>query len=602
MAHRLVFGYGELTWEWVYALRGFTHVLPFAGLYKLLQLAAMDSPAAVVHGPRVLQSVVAALADIFLVNVTEQHICPGAGRDALLCSQSSWFVWYCGVRTYSSCMEAALLGASLSLLPPVAVLRQSPPPPPPLTLPPSSQPPPPQQQQLLLQRSHAHVGNESGSLPHTLRRQVVGAAVLAALAFVVRPSAAVWLVPCVCLGGAAYLPLLPRMTVAVATAAALSTFLLGLVVDCACYGAWVSTAATFARFNLLRGGASYYGTHPWHWYLSSAVPAALGTHLPLVLNGMHRARGWSRAPALTAAIAMGVLSLAEHKELRFIYPLVHPLLMAYAGVGLSSLSAKQRRCWLLLTVASNGLAAAYLSTLHQRAPLALMFHLRRETAAGEAAIHLDVLTRCHQTPAFAQMHAPIRLTMLHCPPPAAQQLPLPLPFPSFPLPLLFPRLGLWTTDGRGQAGSAQDRNETGGGTAWLAPLHRPLVAPGLPFFASSTELRRLYPAAMATCANECDCFFNAPGPALASRYGSWWRRRLQPGRQTLPRPLPSHVALFDELYSEPAVHRMLHRLGYIEEQSFFQDLVWSDTAPWPKVRVRRLLLLRLEHRRSRRNH
>ena len=41
VAHRLVYGYGELTWEWEHGLRGYTHILPFAALF---QVALIDRP------------------------------------------------------------------------------------------------------------------------------------------------------------------------------------------------------------------------------------------------------------------------------------------------------------------------------------------------------------------------------------------------------------------------------------------------------------------------------------------------------------------------------------------------------------------------------
>lgn len=42
---------GHLTWEWDKAIRGYTHPLMFAALYKLLQLLNMDSAWAVVSTP-----------------------------------------------------------------------------------------------------------------------------------------------------------------------------------------------------------------------------------------------------------------------------------------------------------------------------------------------------------------------------------------------------------------------------------------------------------------------------------------------------------------------------------------------------------------------
>lgn len=57
VAHHWVFGYGYLTWEWSLGLRGITHPMVFAGLYRGLQLLGLDSPLAVVHAPLVLQGI-----------------------------------------------------------------------------------------------------------------------------------------------------------------------------------------------------------------------------------------------------------------------------------------------------------------------------------------------------------------------------------------------------------------------------------------------------------------------------------------------------------------------------------------------------------------
>jgi phosphatidylinositol glycan class B len=42
VAHRMVFGYGYLTWEWQESIRGYTHPLLYAGLYKVLALLHVD--------------------------------------------------------------------------------------------------------------------------------------------------------------------------------------------------------------------------------------------------------------------------------------------------------------------------------------------------------------------------------------------------------------------------------------------------------------------------------------------------------------------------------------------------------------------------------
>ncbi|KAG7972425.1 hypothetical protein I3843_07G183100 [Carya illinoinensis] len=44
VAHRIVFGYGHLTWEWKKGIRSYLHPLLFAVLYKVLTLLGLDSP------------------------------------------------------------------------------------------------------------------------------------------------------------------------------------------------------------------------------------------------------------------------------------------------------------------------------------------------------------------------------------------------------------------------------------------------------------------------------------------------------------------------------------------------------------------------------
>lgn len=115
VAHRLVYGYGELTWEWVYGLRSYVHVLPFAVLFQarhttptlgsrtlpqlgtptelqafptqLLRLASCDSPTVLVHAPRVLQGVVAAAGDLCIGRFASVYFDDAAvGQDVLLLS------------------------------------------------------------------------------------------------------------------------------------------------------------------------------------------------------------------------------------------------------------------------------------------------------------------------------------------------------------------------------------------------------------------------------------------------------------------------------------------------------------------------------------
>ena len=58
------------------------------------------------------------------------------------------------------------------------------------------------------------------------------------------------------------------------------------------------------HFNVHLNMATYFGVHTWHWYVSSALPAMLGTFtIPLVYSWLHRQPvgsqgGGKRSPVL----------------------------------------------------------------------------------------------------------------------------------------------------------------------------------------------------------------------------------------------------------------------------------------------------------------
>ena len=59
----------------------------------------------------------------------------------------------------------------------------------------------------------------------------------------------------------------------------LMALLLSLVVDWICYGKLVNVYYNFLEFNFLSDLGSFYGTHPWHWYLSQGLVVLLGSHI-----------------------------------------------------------------------------------------------------------------------------------------------------------------------------------------------------------------------------------------------------------------------------------------------------------------------------------
>ena len=125
VAYDIVFGTppdNSLTWEWLPGarIRGALHPMLFATLYETLRVLGLDSRVAVAYGPRVLQGLAAGLADYFTYLLARHQggkDNPAFGMATLFCQLSSWFCFYCGVRTFSDSMAWPFCCAGLALWP-----------------------------------------------------------------------------------------------------------------------------------------------------------------------------------------------------------------------------------------------------------------------------------------------------------------------------------------------------------------------------------------------------------------------------------------------------------------------------------------------------
>jgi len=105
---------------------------------------------------------------------------------------------------------------------------------------------------------------------------------------------------------------------------------------------------TFTPLNFLVVNLShvslFYGSNPWHYYLTQALPILCTTALPFVLHGISSAVLNRNAVALRRMLAtivwsIGVYSMAGHKEWRFLHPIL-PLLHIFAAKSLVDLSGR----------------------------------------------------------------------------------------------------------------------------------------------------------------------------------------------------------------------------------------------------------------------
>nr|XP_056721988.1 GPI mannosyltransferase 3 [Euleptes europaea] len=365
VAHRLVFNYGYLTWEWTEGLRSSLFPLFFAGIYKGLHLLSKDDVQWLIWLPRMAQALLSALAEVKLHSFAKRLDDGETAKWVAFCQLCSWFTWFCCTRTLTNTMEAVLGTWALSYYP--------------------------------------MEGTEAGS-----RRKCLA---LVALACLVRPTA---LIP--------WTPLLlhqfwkePRkQQLLLTTYLPVGLISLGgsLIVDRLFFGRWVVVQLNFLKFNVLHNLAAFYGSHPWHWYFSQGLPVVLGPHLPFFIHGCFQAPQKHRIFLAVVLWTVGVYSTLSHKEFRFIYPVL-PFCMVFCGRSLRQLK-RGRRAACAFLVLGNLLPALYTGLVHQRGTLDVMGYLQGLCQAPAASVWM--LMPCHSTPHYSHLHCPLPLRFLECPP------------------------------------------------------------------------------------------------------------------------------------------------------------------------------------------
>jgi hypothetical protein len=113
--------------------------------------------------------------------------------------------------------------------------------------------------------------------------------IIAALCIAIRPSSALFWGATSLWYLTSWCPPKQRLTHAI-LGVTIGSLVLGVtaVWDRLWYQRWVLVPWNFFAFNLLHGGSELYGTHPWHWNITSGLPTILTTLLPLFLIGVYR--------------------------------------------------------------------------------------------------------------------------------------------------------------------------------------------------------------------------------------------------------------------------------------------------------------------------
>ncbi len=134
----------------------------------------------------------------------------------------------------------------------------------------------------------------------------------------------------------------PGIRILVATALGVLLALgLNIILDNWFYGKWTLTPVNYFLANLVDGRAAQYGVDPWWYYIEKLalllVPPFSLLLLPAILAAVILRPG--NVLVWTVACFLLAHSFIDHKETRFLMPVIYPLLIL-AVIGLEALSAK----------------------------------------------------------------------------------------------------------------------------------------------------------------------------------------------------------------------------------------------------------------------
>ncbi len=308
-AHRLVYGYGLVAWEFVDGARNWALPGLVAGLLKLCQWVGLDEPRqylGVVKGLFALCGAATAYGTYRLARASGADE-PSAGVTGAACALAAPLIYF-SPRAMSETASALPVVLGLAL----ALERRAP-----------------------------------------RWKLVLGASLLGA-AVLLRLQSGLF---CVGLLGVLaarkeWRPALTSLCVFAVWAAAfgLLDHLTWADAPGAQWGGWFHSALKYLQFNLVEDRSKAWGTSDAGYYakhLFLSMPALA------VLTGLLAVASFRRAAglALMAAAFLAMHHWVGHKELRFLYPVL-PVLFALAGVGLSSLPTRVAQIALPATLAA----------------------------------------------------------------------------------------------------------------------------------------------------------------------------------------------------------------------------------------------------------
>eukprot|EP01138_Halocafeteria_seosinensis_P014233 gb/GECG01014532.1/.p1 GENE.gb/GECG01014532.1/~~gb/GECG01014532.1/.p1 ORF type:complete len:630 (+),score=24.75 gb/GECG01014532.1/:1-1890(+) len=444
VAHRLAFGYGFLTWEWLPGTQIRSALYPsfLAVIYKVLEYCHLDTVWLLTTVPVLMHAVIAAVGDYYTFHLAYRIYGVGTANWAFFLQVTSVWGLMIGSRTFTNYLEGVMCVAALYYWPLPMTASQD--------------------KEIAEDFPSATV--DIYQMKYRQYKRLLTGLAIGLCSCALRPTAAI---PWVFMGSA----LLCYQThwrsrlyiLALVIPAAILILIFQVAVDRIVLGEWLFASMKFGVENLIV--STLFGISSPIWYFTLGLLVITMTWYPFMVYGVWRSQPHQRMLFWMVLFVCAFFSIMLHTEARFVSMVASPCIVL-SGYGAHCLcdrtedgsatfsSNEQRNKHPLkgkinTAVAVAGLLnlmiAAYFAFVHQRGGISSIEAVRKDvelfqrypgTVTEEGVVRLrgtalddrcgsktehvplrlHIWSKCHSTPMYSHIHAPIEVIQLDCSP------------------------------------------------------------------------------------------------------------------------------------------------------------------------------------------
>ncbi|KAL4471760.1 hypothetical protein ABPG74_008653 [Tetrahymena malaccensis] len=377
VAHRNVFGYGNLTWEWQIEkpIRSPVIMLMVQILYSLLKVLKLDTPDLVAYSPMLISALIASIYDFYIIKLVQ--ICLGKKfvLPCLIINQTLWFNLMGMPRLLANSLETCLLVVSFYYY-------------------------------------QSSIINKS-SIDEYISRIVV------IINFVTKPTSIIpfifiWPITLLTMQGDLKKKF-KYLVLNIVTVILMIFF--SILLDSLYYQKLTWTAYNFFEFNILNKLSNLYGTQDPFFYLWAVIPKYYHASLPLIFYGFFKYYQHVKKSQnsyfiiYSFFVLLALYSKIDHKEDRFILPCNIGLTIFVVSAYYYLPFPKIKKILLSIFILVNIILFVYEGQNNQAAGFKVMNYLRNQ---GDKVKSIYMFTTCNQTPFYCYLHRNIPMQYPEC--------------------------------------------------------------------------------------------------------------------------------------------------------------------------------------------